>query len=276
MSSPALTVFQREWVTAFQQEESMLRPTVNSSGETEGGNIVWTVSSAAPRMAERGVDGKIPPVQRLDTQFSAPLRELTHKEIKTKFDIFTAGPSQRKAVIDAAKMTCEREADQFILETLNTTTNAISGTGVVGGTFTAVTYAGITLIGAQVLGAVKSVRGGLTWLWSPAAWAALHTMPEFYNSQIVGTAQLAGQIVEKRAWIFGTHMHMPDLPGFGTATVNGFCYHSDGVGHAYDSGGPTIRTGHDEEDQYDFTSVVLMHACRILQPGGVWKIGLNA
>jgi hypothetical protein len=274
MSSPTISLFNEEWIKAFQQDESLLRPYVNTMAMTEGGEAVWTVSSAATgRMSQRGVDGKIPAKLGTDTQFKAPLKEAVHKEIKTGFDIFTAGASQRKAVIDRGKAIVEREFDQEILDTISTTTSAINAVGVVAGAAAAVTYSGITNIAATVLANIKNNRqSGLTWLWTPKAWAKLHQFPEFSNADYVGDAKLAGQTIEARRWIFGTHMHMPDLPGATTAAASCFVFHKDGVGHAFDNSAPRIESDFDKEDQYDFMSACVMHAARNLQLGGVWRI----
>jgi hypothetical protein len=143
----------------------------------------------------------------------------------------------------------------------------------VSGAAAAVTYAGITNIAATVLANVKNNnQSNLTWLWTPKAWAKLHQFPEFTNSQYVSDAKLAGQTVEARNWIFGTHMHMPDLPNATTNTARCFVFHKNGIGHAYDGSAPRINVGNDEEDQYDYVSAVVLHASRLLQAGGVWRV----
>jgi Phage capsid protein len=274
MSSPQLSIFKREWITAFQMDNSLLRSTVNTTAMVEGGEAVWTVSSpGSGRMQQRGVDGRIPSSNGIDNQIRSTLREAVHKEIKTGFDIFTAGPSQRKAVIDRGKAKVEREFDQEILDTTLSTTNNIGATGTIGTTAVGVTYNGITNIAATVLNNVKNTKtGGLTWLWTPKAWAKLHQFAEFTNSQLVGDAKLDGQNIEMRKWIFGTHMLFPDLPGAASNSAACFVYHKDAVGHAYDSKAPRIEADFDKEDQYDFMSAVVMHTSKILQTGGVWRI----
>jgi hypothetical protein len=201
------------------------------------------------------------------------MKEAVHKEIKTTFDIFTAGAEQRAAMIARGKAKVEREFDQEILDATLTTTSNIGATGTLGTTAVPVTYVGITNIAATVLNNVKNSKtGGLTWLWTPKAWAKLHQFPEFTNSQLVGEAKLDGSTVEMRKWIFGTHMLFPDLPGAASNSASCFVYHKDAIGHGYDSKAPRIEAGYDEEDQYNFMSAIVMHTGRVLQPGGVWRI----
>lgn len=266
MASPQLEIFRREWIDTFQVTKSLLRDSTMTDGMREGGTFTWTLSNPLTgRMSQRGVDGRIPTTVGTDVFVSTPVIEKVQKEIRTKFDIFTAGPSQRAALQRRSIYQIYREMDQEIIDTLTGATTTFGSTG-------AITFTRINQILSDLYEAKVPADGQITCAWTPRAWSKLVGMPEFTSADYVESKPLPGQpYVEARRWLGATHIMHPELPGVGTASATCFIYHKSAVGHAHDVQKEDVTVGYNDEDKYHYVSSSLIHGSKILQDAGIIK-----
>jgi hypothetical protein len=115
--------YRQEFISAFEQRQSLLRETVTTEAVIKGNQAVFLVAgSGSDEAVTRGANGLIPARGDTETQNTATLVEWHDLRRKTKFNIFASQGNQRQIMQMNSMAVLNRKTDKLILTELLTGT----------------------------------------------------------------------------------------------------------------------------------------------------------
>ena len=256
------TMYRKESIAAFEQEESLVRKSVTKEANVNGNTAVFLVAGSGDATAvTRGVNGRIPARADDLTQNSATLQEWHDKVIKTGFNIYASQGDQRKIMQRTTMGVINRKIDQDIITTLDAATQDTGDSAVM--TLNLVMHA-LAILGNNDV----PLDGNITMLITPAAYAYLMQAPEFTSVDFTSNKQFDRSLTQFR-WAGVNFIVHPNLTGAATGTEKCLMYHRDAIGHACDSENLMTAVGYDDEDDYSFARCSVYMGSKLLQNSGV-------
>ena len=264
------TQYRQEFITGFEQHQSLLRETVTTEAVIKGNTAVFLVADSGSATAvTRGVNGLIPARSDSMTQNSCTLGEWHDLVRKDGFNVFASQGNQRAIMQMTSMGVLNRKIDDQIITELNTGTVTIGATG------------GNYNVSLFQNGRVKLSNASVPWdsnitlLCQPAFLAYLEQAPEFSNAQYVNLRPYAGDTPSWRdqpmayRWRNCLIVEHPNLPGKGTTSEKSFLYHKTAVGHAMDTAGLQSPVGYHQEQDYSWARASGFQGALLLQNTGV-------
>jgi len=264
------TQYRQEFISAFEQKQSLLRDTVTTEAVIKGNTAVFLVAGSNNASAQnRGVNGLISARADDLDQTSATLREWHDLVRKTDFNVFASQGNQREIMQMTTMAVINRKIDSEILTTLNT------GTVTIGSSATLPSVSLFQNARVKLSNAEVPWDSNITLCCAPAFLAYLEQTTEFSNAQYVDMRPYAGQDPSWRdkpmayRWRNTLIIEHPNVPGVGTSSEISFLYHKSAVGHAADVAGIETPVGYNEEQGYSWARCSLKMGSALLQNTGV-------
>lgn len=262
--------YRQEFVSAFEQRQSLLRETVTTEAVIKGNQAVFLVAgSGTDEAVTRGANGLIPARADTETQNTATLVEWHDLRRKTKFNIFASQGNQRQIMQMNTMAVLNRKTDKVILTELGT------------GTVTLGTAAVASL---NMVAKAKTKLGNAGVPWDSNIWAVISPAFEGYLMQLrefSSREYLDGALPSKAAdaawrdrprpyfWYGVNWIVHPNVAGVGTTSETCIMYHKSAIGHAVDTNGMETPIGYDEEQGYSWARCSVFMGPKLLQNSGV-------
>jgi len=269
------TQYRQEFISGFEQRESLLRQTVTTEAVIKGNQAVFLVAdSNSAEASTRGVNGLIPARADNNQQNTATLLEWHDLVRKTGFNVFASQGDQRRIMQETTMGVVNRKIDSDIITTLDTTSVTVGAAGTIP-TVALFQNARVKLSNAEV-----PWDSNITLLCQPSFLSYLEEAPEFASADYVDMRPYKGSD-ENPSWqdkpmayrwrncLICEH---PNLPGKATSTEKSFLYHKTAVGHAADTDTLKTAVGYDEEQDYSFARATIFMGSVLMQGTGVVEI----
>ena len=254
--------YRQETIAAFENTTTVLRDTVTTEFESDGGSQVTflVAGSGGATAVTRGTNGDIP--SRLDdnAQHLCQMTEWHDKVKKTRFNIFASQGNQRALMQRTSMGVMNRKIDQDIIAALETGTQSLA---VTTGSLMHILRQKVILMNNKV-----DTSSNITGLITPAYFAYMMSIPEFSNSDY-SKLNPADKGSETFRWLNINWIVHNNLPGNGTAAEKVFMYHNEAIGHAADAQALNTAIGYNEENDYSYVRSTMFMGSKLLQNEGV-------
>jgi hypothetical protein len=259
------TIYLREMIAGFEQNQSLTRKTVTTAAEVNGNTAVFLVGDSNSATAvTRGANGLIPARADSLTQNSCVLAQWHDLVRKPRFNIELAQGDQRKLMQDTTQAVINRKIDSDIITALET---ASQTTG-------SATTASLDMVvwATTILGNNEvPVDGNISALITPAFHGYLMKTKEFASVDYVNNKPFANSLTMFR-WAGVNFIVHPNLTGKATSSETCLMYHRDAIGHAMDAEALNIGVGYDTEQDYSYARCSAFMGSKLLQSSGVVKM----
>lgn len=268
MSESAAQVrYRAEFISAFEQRQTLVRKLVTTEANINGSSAVFLVAgSGGAEATTRGLNGLI--AARADdlNQYTATLAEWHDLVRRTRFNIYTSQGDGRRIMQQSTMAVLNRKIDSDIITELNTATQ---DTGT-----TAQASLQMVVHSLAILGnADVPLDGNISALITPAFYAYLLQTKEFSNAEYVNNKPFAsgqtGAHGTAFRWAGVNFVVHSNLPGKATSAEKCFMFHRDAIGHACDMEGVDVKIGYDDEQDYSFARASGFMGSKILQNSGI-------
>jgi len=237
------TQYRDEFISGFEQRQSLTRQTVTTEAEVKGNQAVFLVADSDDASAStRGVNGLIPARADNLTQNTATLAEWHDLVRRTGFNLYASQGDGRRIMQETTMGVLNRKVDSDIITALETGTQD-TGTSATGSLDMAM-YA-LTILGNNAV----PMDGNISALISPAFHAYLMQTKEFASADYIDNKPFSGTPMMYR-WANVNWIVHPNLTGKGTGTEKCIMYHKNAIGHACDMETIATAAGYDEEQDY--------------------------
>lgn len=268
-ASAAMIQYRQEFISAFEQRESMLRSAVTRESVIKGNQAVFLVAgSNASTPTTRGLNGLIPARSDDLTQYTATLVEWHDLVQRTGFNVFISQGDARRIMQETTMGVINRKIDADILSELDQTTLDA------GNTATALTLNKIAHARA-ILGnndvPIDEIDN-MFFVISPAAEAYLMQVKEFASADYVDVKPLTGPARKYRQWFGFNWIVHPNVSGAGTAAEKLFAFHRKAIGHAVAKDDIQSPIGYHEEQDYSWARCSVFMGSKLLQNSGIVRI----
>lgn len=259
------TQYRQEFISGFEQRESMLRKAVTTEAVIKGNTATFLVADSGSASAvTRGVNGLIPARADSLTQTSATLAEWHDLARKTGFNIFASQGDQRRIMQVTTMGVINRKIDTDILAALETGTQD---------TGTATTASLDLVMYAKTILGNNAVPGdNLYAAISPAFEAYLMQTKEFASADYITRKPFEGSnsgVGSVFMWAGVTFMVHPNITGKATSLEKCLMWHRDAIGHALDKDTLQAPVGYNDEHDYSFARCTAFFGTALLQNSGV-------
>lgn len=263
MSESAAQVrYRAEFISAFEQRQSMVRKLVTTEAQINASSAVFLVAgSGSAEATTRGLNGLIPARASDLSQYTATLAEWHDLTRRTRFNIYTSQGDGRRIMQQDALAVINRKIDSDIITELNTATQDTGTTAQ--GSLQMVLHA-LTILGNNSV----PLDGNISALITPAFYAYLMQTKEFTNVDYVNNKPFTSMLTAFR-WAGVNFVVHPNLPGKATSAEKCFVFHRDSIGHACDMEGVDVKIGYDDEQDYSFARASGFMGSKILQNSGI-------
>jgi hypothetical protein len=269
----AATAFQiqyrQEFVSAFEQRQSMLSASVTREAVIKGNQATFLVAgSGAATAVTRGVNGLIPARNDDLNQYTATLVEWHDLVQKTDFNIFASQGDGRRIMQETTMGVINRKMDQDILTELD------NGTQDAGNTASTMSLS-LALRAWTILGNADvpvQEEDKMFCIISPAAYSYLMQTKEFASADYVEVKPFSGPARQYRRWAGVNWIMHPNVSGAGGAAEKLFMFHRDAIGQAVNTGDMNMAVGVDEEQHYSYARCSVYMGSKILQNTGIVRI----
>lgn len=269
----AATAFQiqyrQEFISAFEQRQSMLSASVTREAVIKGNQATFLVAgSGAATAVTRGVNGLIPARSDDLNQYTATLVEWHDLVQKTDFNIFASQGDGRRIMQETTMGVINRKMDQDILTELD------NGTQDAGNTATTMSLS-LALRAWTILGNADvpvQEEDKMFCIISPAAYSYLMQTKEFASADYVEVKPFSGPARQYRRWAGVNWIMHPNVSGAGTSAEKLFMFHKDAIGQAVNTGDMSMAVGIDEEQNYSYARCSVFMGSKILQNTGIVRI----
>jgi hypothetical protein len=267
------TQYRKEYISAFEQNQSILRESCTTETVITGNTAVFLVAgSGGAGATTRGTNGLIPARADDMTQNSCTLEEWHDLVRKTRFNVFASQGNQRQIMQKTTMGVLNRKMDAQILaalaagtlQTSNGATGAQASLSMVSNAKTKLGNGGVPFDG-NVWGAVSS-----------AFMNTIMQAPEFSSAKFVSRRPMDAasgpnwkDMVGFWWWNSVKWIEIPTLTGVGSSTCLCYMYHRDAIGHAIDVDGMQTPVGYDEEQDYSWARASAFMNAKLLQNTGV-------
>ena len=224
--------YEAEVHEAYQRQGSKLRGTVRTKNSVVGNSTTFQRVGTGVAVT-KARNAQVAPMNVGHSNIECFLQDWYAGDWIDKLDELKTNIDERRVVANAGAWALGRQTDQMIIDALNATTNAVTGTGNLADT------AGLTkdkaLRAASLLNAVDAPDDGMRFcVVSAAAWEDLMLIDEFVRSDYVGDDLpfRAAMGAESRRWIGVNWIMHTGLPVPGAGQRRCFMYHMRAAGHA--------------------------------------------
>lgn len=256
------TQYRDEFISGFEQRQSLTRQTVTTEAEVKGNQAVFLVADSDDADAStRGVNGLIPARADNLTQNTATLVEWHDLVRRTSFNLYASQGDGRRIMQETTMGVLNRKVDSDIITSLETGTQD-TGTSATASLDMAM-YA-LTILGNNAV----PMDGNISALISPAFHAYLMQTKEFASADYIDNKPFSGTPMMYR-WANVNWIVHPNLTGKGTSAEKCIMYHKNAIGHACDMESIATAAGYDEEQDYSFARATAFMGSKLLQNSGV-------
>lgn len=256
------TQYRQEFISGFEQRDSLVRKTVTTEVEIKGNTATFLVADSGSASAvTRGTNGLIPARADSLSQPAVTLAEWHDLVRRTGFNLFASQGDGRRIMQETTMGVLNRKSDLDIITELNTATQD-TGTAVTASLSLAM-Y-GLTILGNNAV----PLDGNISALITPAFYAYLMQTKEFTNVDYVNNKPFETGLNMFR-WAGVNWIVHPNLPGKGTNAEKCFMYHKNAIGHAINTGEIQTAVGYDEEQDYSFCRATAYFGSKTLQSSGI-------
>ena len=256
------TQYRDEFISGFEQRQSLIRKTVTTEAEVKGNEAVFLVADSGDASAQtRGVNGLIPARADVLDQYTATLQEWHDLVRRTRFNVYASQGDGRRIMQETTMGVLNRKVDSDIITALETGTQD-TGTAATGSLDMAM-YA-LTILGNNAV----PMDGNISAIITPAFHAYLMQTKEFASADYVSGKPFSGQPM-MYTWANVNWIVHPNLTGKGTSAEKCVMYHKSAIGHACDMETIATAVGYDEEQDYSFARASSFMGSKLLQNSGV-------
>lgn len=256
------TQYRDEFISGFEQRQSLIRQTVTTEAEVEGNEAVFLVADSGDATAQtRGVNGLIPARADDLTQNTATLQEWHDLVRRTRFNVYASQGDGRRIMQETTMGVLNRKVDSDIIVALEVGTQDTGAAAT--GSLDMAMYA-LTILGNNAV----PMDGNISAIITPAFHAYLMQTKEFASVDYISNKPFDGQPMMYR-WANVNWIVHPNLTGKGTSAEKCIMYHKDAIGHACDMATIATAVGYDEEQDYSFARATTFMGSKLLQNSGV-------
>jgi hypothetical protein len=256
------TQYSQEFLSGFEQRQSLVRNMVTTEAVLKGNSAVFLVADSGGATAvTRGLNGLIPARADNLTQKTATLVEWHDLVRKTDFNIYASQGDQRRIMQETTMGVINRKMDSDIITELNTST---VDTGAAQTASLSLALYAYTILGNNQV----PLDGNVNALITPAFFAYLMQTKEFTNVDYTNNKPFTGALNSFR-WMNVNWVVHPNLPGFGTNAEKCFMFHKTAIGHAIDTKGIENFVDYNSEHGYSFARCSAHMGSETLQGTGI-------
>jgi hypothetical protein len=263
------TLYDNEWVEAYEQKQSYLRGCVQTKGDVNGDTFVFVLEGDADIAVTRGANNNIPYADDDQSSTSCTLAEYHHLARKNNFNIYSSSVDQRLSMQRRGVISTNKVTDSIILTQFdNTTYDTNSGSAAA---------ASLALLSEAVaiLDQNGVPRDGERYgVLSPKAWQQMMKVNQFSSGDWTSDLPFM-QYTEWRYWNSVKWTIHPYLTGVGTSVAKCFVWHRWSMGHALNKGAMQTRIGMNEEHDYSWARTTSYQGAKLLRAGGICRIKHN-
>lgn len=256
------TQYRQEFISGFEQRQSLVRNTVITEAVISGNSAVFLVADSGDAEAvTRGVNGLIPARGDNLNQYTATLVEWHDLVRRTRFNIFASQGDGRRIMQETTMSVINRKIDSDIITELNTATQ---DTGAAATASLSMAMHALTILGNNDV----PLDGNIYALITPAFHAFLMQTKEFASADYVSGKPFEGKPMMYN-WANVNWIVHPNLPGKGTNAEKCFMYHKSAMGHAANTGEMSSAVGYDDEQDYSYARCSMFMGAKLLQNSGI-------
>jgi len=256
------TVYRDEFISGFEQRQSLVRQTVTTEAEVNGNTAVFLVADSGSASAvTRGINGLIPARADNLTQNSATLAEWHDLVRRNSFNLYASQGDGRRIMQETTMGVLNRKVDTDIIAQLETGTQ---DTGAAATMSLSLAMYGLTILGNNSV----PMDGNISALITPGAYAYLMQTKEFASVDYVNNKPFESGLTNFR-WAGINWIVHPNLTGKGTNAEKCIVYHKSAIGHACDVASIQTAVGYDSEQDYSFARASAYMGSKLLQNTGV-------
>jgi len=256
------TQYRDEFISGFEQRQSLVRQSVTTEGEVRGNSIVFLVADSGSASAvTRGVNGLIPARADSLTQNTATLAEWHDLVRRTGFNLYASQGDGRRIMQETTMGVLNRKIDSDIITALEAGTQ---DTGTAATMSLSLAMYGLTILGNNAV----PLDGNITGLITPAAYAYMMQTKEFNNVEYTSNKQFDNMLTNFR-WAGVNWIVHPNLSGKGTNAEKCIMFHKSAIGHGCDMSNVQTAVGYVEEQDYSFARATTYMGSKLLQNTGV-------
>lgn len=254
--------YRDEFISGFEQRQSLVRQTVTTEANVNGNQAVFLVADSGGATAvTRGVNGLIPARADDLEQFTATLVEWHDLVRRTRFNLYASQGDGRRIMQETTMGVLNRKVDQDIIAELG---NATQDTGTAVTASLSLAMYGLTILGNNEV----PMDGNISALITPAFHAYLMQTKEFASADYVNNKPFESGMTMFR-WASVNWIVHPNLPGKGTNAEKCFMYHKNAIGHACDLTSISTAADYDAEQDYSWARASAFMGSKILQSNGI-------
>jgi hypothetical protein len=270
MASTAFQIqYRQEFISAFEQRQSLLRSAVTTEAVIKGNQATFLVAGSGSATAvTRGVNGLIPARNDDLNQYTATLAEWHDLVQRTGFNVFGSQGDARRIMQETTMGVINRKIDADILDALDDTTLDAGNTAT-------------TLSLAKVMHA-RTILGNndvdttdvdnMFFIASPSAMGYLMQTKEFASAEYVDVKPFVGASRRMLRWAGFNWIEHPNVEGAAGATEKLFAFHRKAIGHAVNTAGLASPVGYDEEQDYSWARCSVFMGSKLLQNAGIVRV----
>ena len=259
------SLYRTEFISGFEQKQSLVRSTVTTEANVNGNSAVFLVADSGSASANtRGLNGLIPARSDSLTQNTATLAEWHDLVRRTGFNLYASQGDGRRIMQDTTMGVLNRKVDSDIITALETGTQ---DTGVAATMSLSLAMYALAILGNNAV----PLDGNISGLITPGAYAYLMQTKEFASADYVNNKPFETGLTMFR-WAGVNWIVHPNLTGKGTSSETCLVYHRSAIGHACDVASISTAVGYDEEQDYSFARATAYMGSKLLQNTGVVKI----
>ena len=256
------TQYRDEFISGFEQRQSLTRQTVTTEAEVKGNQAVFLVADSDDASAStRGVNGLIPARADNLAQNTATLVEWHDLVRRTSFNLYASQGDGRRIMQETTMGVLNRKVDSDIITALE---NGTQDTGTAATASLDMAMYALTILGNNAV----PMDGNISALISPAFHAYLMQTKEFASADYIDNKPFSGTPMMYR-WANVNWIVHPNLTGKGTSAEKCIMYHKNAIGHACDTQNIATAAGYDEEQDYSFARATAFMGSKLLQNSGV-------
>lgn len=256
------TQYRQEFISGFEQRQSLVRSTVTTEAEVRGNSAVFLVADSGSAAAvTRGVNGLIPARADNLTQNTATLAEWHDLVRRTSFNLYASQGDGRRIMQETTMGVLNRKVDTDIITALETGTQ---DTGTAATMSLDLAMYALAILGNNAV----PLDGNISGLITPGAYAYMMQTKEFASADYVNNKPFENGMTMFR-WANINWIVHPNLTGKGTNAEKCIIYHKSAIGHACDMESVKTAVGYDEEQDYSFARASAFMGSKLLQNSGV-------
>ena len=260
------TMYRQEFISGFEQRQSLLRKTCTTEADINGNTAVFLVADSGSASAvTRGSNGLIPGRADNLTQNSCTLVEWHDKPVRTGFNLYASQGDGRRIMQETTMGVLNRKVDSDIIAQLDTATQDTGATQT--GSLSLVMYAK-TILGNNDV----ENDGNIFAVITPAFEAYLMQTKEFASADYVSNKKFEMQNGSYFKWAGVNFIVSTRLTGKGTSSESCYMYHKSAIGHACDTERLSVTPGYVEEHAYSFCLATGYFGSKLLQNSGIVKM----